>query len=165
MRKQKTIGIFLSLNSFRLLDKLVVWKWCVFFSVQYILHRNSCKQSVLTLIRRREGGVSAGFVLIIYVPKMFFSVLKSLTMFATFQTQDAFFLRIEANPCNLPTYDDNDDGVIALEEMRIVFPDMSLADKLFSDLDVNGMNFSPICRLTVPFHLKVHETGDSQTCL
>ena len=37
-----------------------------FFSVQYILHRNSCKQSVLTLIRRREGGVSAGFVLIIY---------------------------------------------------------------------------------------------------
>ena len=86
-------------------------------------------------------------------------------MLATFQAQDAFFLRIEANPCILPTYDDNADGVIALEEMRIVFPDTSLADKLFSDLDVNGMKFSPICRLTVPFHLKVHETGDSQTCL
>ena len=50
----------------------------------------------------------------------------------------AYYLRVEADPCQFILYDRNSDGVITDEELREVFPDRNLADGLFQRLDIEG---------------------------
>ena len=50
----------------------------------------------------------------------------------------AFYLRVEADPCQFILYDRNGDGVITIEELEEVFPDRNLADGLFERLDIEG---------------------------
>ena len=58
-----------------------------------------------------------------------------LSPFELLQTEDRFHLHIEASPCQFLVYDRNADGEISREEVRDVFPDEILAEKLFRDLD------------------------------
>lgn len=49
---------------------------------------------------------------------------------------DAFYLRVEADPCQFILYDRNGDDVITIEELEEVFPDRNLAEGLFQRLDI-----------------------------
>ena len=55
------------------------------------------------------------------------------------QPKGAFYLRMEADPCQYILYDRNADAKITNEELREVFPDRHLADDLFTELDINGL--------------------------
>ena len=59
-------------------------------------------------------------------------------LFELLQPEDRFHLHIEASPCQFLVYDRNVDGEITIEEVRDVFPDENLAEKLFRDLDTTG---------------------------
>ena len=91
---------------------------------------------------------------------MFTVYLYVLNDLLFFQPKDLFFLRIEADPCQFMLYDSRieEDGIITIEEVRDVFPNTRFADKLFSALDTDGMQYYP-CTYTIILLTKKFRNG------
>ena len=65
-----------------------------------------------------------------------------------------FLLKVEASPCQFRVYDENEDGVVTLEEVNDLFPE-DVAEKLFMKLDTTGIRKTGIQDFFVDFRFSL----------